>query len=126
MPTEAETRAKLRKFIEQCVKHDLEAEGEHAIDKWADYFEDKENPGITDIYKLTAADRDAIKVLIAEYRQTREHEENEREQRRLAEERADEVLANHYADRIRKIVLSKPNKFFPKPKPTPPARRKTH
>ncbi len=126
MPTKEETRAELRKFIELCVKQDLEAEGEHAIDKWADYMESGENEGFTNIYKLTAEDREEIKAVIAEYRQTREQEETEREQRRLAEEHADEVLANHYADRIKKIVLARPNKFFPKPKIKPPTRRKTH
>lgn len=128
MPTkkEEETRAQLRKFIEMCVKQDLDATGEHAIDKWEEQLENEQSEGFVNVYQLTAADRAEIKAMIAEYRQTREQEEHEREQRRLAEERADEILANHYADRIRKIVLAKPNKFFPKPKTKTAPRSKTH
>lgn len=125
MPTKEETRAKLRKFIELCVKQDLDATGEYAIEVWEGHVAD-ESGGIQNIYHFTDTDRTEIKALIAEYRETREREEAEREQRRLAEEHADEVLANHYADRIKKIVMSRPNKFFPKPKSKPITRRKTH
>jgi len=69
---------------------------------------------LTGIYKLTEEDLDQIREIITEYRVTREHEEAEREKRRLAEEKADAIMANHYADRIKKIVMSKPNQFLPK------------
>jgi len=123
MPTKEETRAQLRKFLELCVKQDFDAQGEHAIDKWEEYLEKAGD--YLDIYKLSEAEKAEIKFLIDEFRQTCEQEEMEREQL-SAEDQADEALANHYADRIRKIVFAKPNKFFPKPKSKLTTRSKTH
>lgn len=125
MPTKEETREKLRKFIEMCVEQDISAEGEDAIQIWEEHIKD-ESGGIHNIYKLSEDERRQIKDLIAEFYAGREQEEERREQRRIAEEKNDEVVANHYADRIKKIVLAKTeNKFLPKPKlkPTAPRRK---
>lgn len=116
------TREQLRKFLELCVEQDVSAEGEDAISRWSEMVERDDN--YFDVYRLTAEDKQQIKDLIAEYYEARAQENAEREKRRISEEKADEVMANHYADRIKKIVLAKPNKFFPKPKAAP--RRKSH
>jgi hypothetical protein len=112
----------VRNFWRVVVKSSITGEGEDIIDSWEDKLEDYNEKGDADylggIYKLTEEDLDEIRGIIAEYRQTREQEEAAREKRRLAEEKADEVMANHYADRIKKIVMSKPNKFLPKPRKT--------
>jgi hypothetical protein len=110
----------VRNFWRSRVKGSLEGEGEDIIDTWEDKLEDYDEEGSTDylrgIYKLDENDRQEIQAIIAEYRLTREQEEAGREKRRLAEEEADRVMANHYADRIKKIITSKPNKFLPKPR----------
>jgi hypothetical protein len=110
----------VRNFWRIVVKGDISGDGEDIIDNWENNLEDYDEAGDADylggIYKLDENDRNEIRAIIAEYRLTREHEEAEREKRRLAEEEADRVLANHYADRIKKIVISKPNKFLPKPR----------
>jgi hypothetical protein len=109
----------VRNFWRGAVKGDITGDGEDIIDIWERHL-DKETVDLTDvltgIYKLTEDDLEEIRDIIAEYRQTREQEEAEREKRRLAEEKADEVMANHCADKIKKIVMSKPNKFLPKPR----------
>ena len=108
----------VKNFWRIVVKGDLAGDGEDVIDKWEEYteqqFETSDHNYLTDIYKLTEKDLDQIREIVAEYRVTREHEEAEREKRSLAEENADEIMANHYADRIKKIVMSKPNQFLPK------------
>ena len=117
----------VRNFWRSVVKGDITGDGEDIIDSWENKLEDYNEKGDGDylgrIYKLTEEDLNEIREIIAEYRQTCEHEEAEREKRRLAEEKADLVMANHYADKIKKIVISKPNKFLPKPRKTPAPRR---
>jgi len=112
----------VKNFWRIAVKGDITGDGEDIIDTWERHTEtdtETDMTGVlTGIYKLDEEDIDEIRDIIAEYRETREQEEAEREERRLAEEKADEVMANHYADRIKKIVMSKPNKFLPKPRKT--------
>jgi hypothetical protein len=119
----------VKNFFRICVEGDITGEGEYIIDVWERHTdkdsEVDQTSVLTGIYKLTEEDLDEIREIIKEYRLTREEEEAEREKRRLAEEKADEVMANHYADRIKKIVMSKPNKFLPKPrKPSLSPRRR--
>ncbi|MGC2237284.1 MAG: hypothetical protein WA584_14065 [Pyrinomonadaceae bacterium] len=110
----------VRNFWRVVVKGSISGEGEDIIDSWENNLENYDENGDGDylggIYKLTEEDMDEIREIIAEYRLTREQEEAEREKRRLAQQKADEVMAKHYADRIKKIVKSKPNKFLPKPR----------
>ena len=117
----------VRNFWRIVVKGSLSGDGEDIIDSWEDNLEDYNEKGDGDylgrIYKLSEEDMDEIREIIAEYRQTREHEDDEREKRCLAEEKADEVMANHYADKIKKIIISKPNKFLPKPRKSSAPRR---
>lgn len=117
----------VRNFWRMVVKGDITGDGEDIIDSWENKLEDYNETGDADylggIYKLGKDDLDEIRQIIAEYRQTREHEEAEREKRRLAEEEADRVMANHYADKITSIVRSKPNKFLPKPRKSSAPRR---
>jgi hypothetical protein len=110
----------VRNFWRIAVKGDITGDAEDIIDTWEDKLENYNAEGNGDylggIYKLDEEDLDEIRGIIAEYRLTREQEEAEREKRRLEEEKADEIMANHYADQIKKIVMSKPNKFLPKPR----------
>jgi len=116
-----EKREQLRKFIQLCIDQDLAADGEHAIEKWAEMIERDDN---LQFYRLDDAAKRQIRDIAAEYWQAREQEEAERERRRLAEEEADEIMANHYADKIRKIVLERMDKrWLPKPKPAASPRR---
>lgn len=116
----------VKNFWRIVVKGDISGDGEDIIDKWEDYL-DEDGPDMSSvflgIYKLTEADLEEIGEIIAEYRRTRAEEETAREKRRLAEEKADEIMANFYADKIRKIVMSKPNKFLPKTRKTSTRRR---
>lgn len=116
-----ENREQLRKFLQICIDGELAYEGEDAIDHWTDVIERD-----TDLqfYRLDEAAKQQIMEIAAEYWQAREQEEAEREQRRLAEEEADRIMANHYADKIRKIVLERMDKnWLPKPKPAASRRR---
>jgi hypothetical protein len=116
-----EKREQLRKFIQLCIDQDLAAEGEEAIERWTEMIEGDSN---LQFYRLDEAAKGQILELAAEYRQAREQEEADRERRRRAEEEADRVMANHYADKIRKIVLERMDKkWLPKPKPAASPRR---
>jgi hypothetical protein len=118
----------VRDFWRIQVKGSISGDGEDVIDMWEDELNDYVSGGETDyiqrIYRLDDDDVKEIRDIISEFRQTREQEEAERERRRLAEEKADEAMANHYAEKIKKIIVSKPNKFLPKPKKAPTARTK--
>lgn len=108
----------VKNFWRIVVKGDLSGDGEDVIDTWEEKVEEEfETPAhnyLAGIYKLTEEDLDEIREIVAEYRTAREQEEAGREKRRLAEEKADAIMANHYAERIKKIVTSKPNQFLPK------------
>jgi len=108
----------VKNFWRIVVKGDVTGDGEDIIDVWDEHTDTESEVShqdvLTGIYKLTLEDLSEIREIIDEYRTTREQEEAEREKRRLAEEKADAVMANHYADRIKKIVMSKPNQFLPK------------
>ena len=108
----------VKNFWRIVVKGDLSGDGEEVIDCWEEKveeeFETHDHNYLAGIYKLSEEDLDEIREIIIEYRAAREQEEAEREKRRLAEEKADEIMANHYAERIKKIVTSKPNQFLPK------------
>ena len=108
----------VKNFWRIVVKGDLSGDGEDVIDTWEEKveetFETRDHNYLAGIYKLNEEDLDEIREIIVEYRAAREQEEAEREKRRLAEEEADAVMANHYAERIKKIVISKPNQFLPK------------
>lgn len=115
-----ETREQMRKFLVLCVEQDLAIGGEDGVERWDEIADDPNHS----VYHLDETDRRQIKTITAEYFVAREREEEERERRRLEEERADEIMANHYVERIKKIVLPKlDRRFLPKPKPTA-ARRK--
>lgn len=109
----------VKNFWRIIVKGDVTGDDEDIIDIWDEHTDTESEVSyqevLTGIYKLTLEDLDQIREIITEYRTTREHEEAVREKRRLAEEKADAIMANHYADRIKKIVMSKPNQFLPKP-----------
>lgn len=117
----------VKNFWRVEVKGSISGDGEDIIDSWENKLEDYDEKGDGDylggIYKLDEADRDGIRNIIAEFRLTREQEEAERERRRLAEEEADRVMANHYADKIKRIIMSKPNNFLPKPRKSTVPRR---
>jgi hypothetical protein len=108
----------VKNFWRIVVKGEVTGEGEDFIDKWEELTDSEAEVSyqdvLTGIYKLAEEDIDEIREIVAEYRETREQEEAEREKRRLAEEKADAIMANHYADRIKKILMSKPNQFLPK------------
>lgn len=108
------SRETLRNMMRVFIKTDMMWEGEDFIDSWEELMEKKHDSYIS-VYKLTTEDIDEIEGLIKEFRTTQAQEQAEREKRRLAEEEADEVVANHYAERIRKIIMSKPNDLLPKP-----------
>ncbi len=109
----------VKNFWRIVVAGDLSGEGEDVIDCWEEHLENKpEEDVLSGIYKLSAEDLNEIGEIIAEYRRTREMEEEMREKRRLAEEKNDRIMANFYADKIKKIVMSKPNQFLPKPSAT--------
>jgi hypothetical protein len=120
----------VKNFWRICVEGDITGDGEDIIDKWEDYTDEDPRVDMSDvlsgIYRLTKDDLNEIREIVAEYRLTREQEEAERERRRLAEEQADEIMAEHYADRIKKIVMSKPNKFLPKQRKSVPSKLKSH
>jgi hypothetical protein len=117
-----ENREQLRKFIQLCIDNDLNSEGEDAIERWTERIEDGNEP---QFYRLDDAARQQISDIAAEYWQAREQEDAERERRRLAEEEADRIMANHYADKIKNIVLERMDKqWLPKPKPAASRRAK--
>lgn len=124
MPTKEETREQMRRFLQMCVDQDLSAEGEHAIENWTEKAESKEYDH--QFYRLDDDAKRQILDIAAEYRQAREQEEAERERRRLAEEEADRVMANHYADKMKKIVLERMNETWKrKPKSAASTRGKS-
>jgi len=108
----------VKNFWRIVVKGDLTGDGEDIIDVWDRHTEAAAEVSyqdvLTGIYKLTEDDIVEIRAIVREYNTTREEEEAERERRRLLEEEADRAMANHYADRIKKIVFSRPNQFLPK------------
>jgi plasmid stabilization system protein ParE len=117
-----EKREQLRKFIQLCIDQDLAADGEDAIEKWTEMVEGDSN---LQFYRLDDAAKQQIRDIAAEYWEARRQEEAERERRRLAEEKADEIMANHYAGKIRNIVLERMDKrWLPKPKPNAATRRR--
>lgn len=118
-----EKREQLRKFLQSLIDGDLQREGEDAIESWMVKVEPNEN--YADIYKLSEADKQQMRLIGDEYFAAREREEAMREKRRLAEEEADRIMANHYANRIRKIVLNGMDKKW-LPKPNASVRRKSH
>lgn len=108
----------VKNFWRIVVKGEVTGEGEDIISVWERHTEEDAEISyhdvLTGIYKLTEDDIVEIRAIVTEYNTTREEEEAERERRRLSEEEADRAMANHYADRIRKIVFSRPNQFLPK------------
>jgi len=116
----------VKNFWRIVVKGDVTGDDEDITDIWDEHTDTESEVSYQDvlmgIYKLTLEDLDQIREIINEYRTTREQEEAMREKRRLAEEKADAIMANHYAERIKKIVMSKPNQFLPKPS-TPKRKR---
>ncbi len=115
-------REQLRKFLQSSAEQDVAAKGEDAIQRWSEIVE-RDNDYFN-LYKLDETDKQQIKDIVSEYRTACEQELTEGEQRRVDDGKAEEIIANLYADRIKKIVYSKSNKFLPKHKSLP--QKKSH
>ncbi len=115
-------REQLKKFLQSSAAQDVSAKGEDAIERWSEIIE-RDNDYFN-LYKLDETDKQQIKDIISEYQTACEREITEREERRIDDKQDDEIIANHYADRIKKIVYSKSNKFLPKHKSLP--QKKSH
>jgi len=108
-------REQLKKFLRLSAEQDVSAKGEDAIERWSEIVE-RDNDYFN-LYKLDETDKQQIKNIISEYRTACEHEITELERRRINDNQGEEIIANHYAEKIKKIIYSKPNKFLPKHKP---------
>jgi len=117
-----EKREQLKKFLQLSAEQDISAKGEDAIERWSEIVE-RDNEYFN-LYKLDETDKQQIKDIISEYRTAGEREITEREQSRADDKQSEEIIANHYADRIKKIVYSKSNRFLPKH--NSPAKKKSH
>lgn len=115
-------REQLRKFLQSSAEQDVAAKGEGAIQRWSEIVE-RDNDHFN-LYKLDETDKQQIKDIVLEYRTACKQEITERKQRRIGDNQGEEIIANHYADKIKKIVYSKSNKFLPKPKSLP--QKKSH
>ncbi len=109
-----EKREQLKKFLQLSAEQDISARGEVAIELWSEIVE-RDNDYFN-LYRLDETDKQQIKDIILEYRTACEQEITEREQRPNENKQGEEIIANHYADRIKKIVYSKSSKFLPKHK----------
>ena len=110
-------REQLKKFLQLSAEQDISVNGEDAIERWSEIVE-RDNDYFN-LYKLNETDKQQIKTIISEYRTACEQEITSREQRRIDNNYGEEIIANHYADRIKKIIYSKSNKFLPKHKSLP-------
>jgi hypothetical protein len=110
-------REQLKKFLQLFAEQDVAAKGDYAIDRWSEIVERDNN--YFNPYKLDETDKQQIKDIVSEYRTACEYEIAEREQRRIDDNQGEEIIANHYADKIKKMVYSKSNKFLPRHKPPP-------
>ncbi len=107
-------REQLKKFLQLSAEQDISIKGEDAIERWSEIVE-RDNDYFN-LYKLDETDKQQIKDIVSEYRTACEQEITEREQRPNENKQGEEIIANHYADRIKKIVYSKSSKFLPKHK----------
>ena len=115
-------REQLKKFMQLSTEQDISVKGVDAIERWSEIVE-RDN-SYFNLYKLDETDKQQIKDIVSEYRTACEQELTEGEQRRVDDGKAEEIIANLYADRIKKIVYSKSNKFLPKHKSLP--QKKSH
>ncbi len=115
-------REHLKKFLQLSAEQDISVKGEDAIERWSEIVE-RDNDYFN-LYKLDETDKQQIKDIVSQYRTACEQGIIEREERRVDDKQVEEIIANHYADRIKKIVYSKPNKFLPKHKSLP--QKKSH
>jgi molecular chaperone DnaK (HSP70) len=99
-------REQLKKFLQLSAEQDTSAKGEDAIERWSEIVE-RDNDYFN-LYKLDETDKQQIKDIVSEYRTACELEITEREQRRDDDKPGEEIIANHYADRIKKIS-TRPN-----------------
>ena len=110
-------REHLKKFLQLSAEQDISVKGEAAIERWSEIVERDDD--YFNLYKLDETDKQQIKDIVSEYRTACSQEVTEGERRRIDDKQGEEIIANHYADRIKKIVYSKPNKFLPKHKSLP-------
>ena len=117
-----EKREQLKKFLQLIAEQDVSAKGENAIERWSEIVE--QGNDYFNLYKLDETDKQKIRDIVSEYRTACKQGISERQQHRVDDEQGDEIIANHCADRIKKIVYSKANKLLPKPKSPP--KKKSH